>query len=120
MATNADFNKIARVSAHEYFHNWSGDRVTCRAWFQLSLKEGLTVFRDQSFSADIGREALVAEYGQAFLEAQLEPGAAGDAVARPIVEIFVRGDTRDLVEVGIGCHCVVGPQIGRLVDADAS
>ena len=53
-ATDADFDNIARVVAHEYFHNWSGDRVTCRDWFQLSLKEGFTVFRDQSFSADIG------------------------------------------------------------------
>jgi aminopeptidase N len=44
--------------AHEYFHNWSGDRVTCRDWFQLSLKEGFTVFRDQSFSADMGSEAV--------------------------------------------------------------
>ncbi|HEU4695640.1 MAG TPA: aminopeptidase N [Sphingomicrobium sp.] len=53
-ATDADFDNIARVVAHEYFHNWSGDRVTCRDWFQLSLKEGFTVFRDQSFSADVG------------------------------------------------------------------
>jgi aminopeptidase N len=53
-ATDADFDAIAGVVAHEYFHNWSGDRVTCRDWFQLSLKEGFTVFRDQSFSADIG------------------------------------------------------------------
>src|SRR4051812_155642 len=53
-ATDADFDNIARVVAHEYFHNWSGDRVTCRDWFQLSLKEGFTVFRDQSFSGDIG------------------------------------------------------------------
>ena len=53
-ATDADFDNIARVVAHEYFHNWSGNRVTCRDWFQLSLKEGFTVFRDQSFSADIG------------------------------------------------------------------
>jgi len=53
-ATDADFDNISRVVAHEYFHNWSGDRVTCRDWFQLSLKEGFTVFRDQSFSADIG------------------------------------------------------------------
>jgi len=53
-ATDADFDNIARVIGHEYFHNWSGDRVTCRDWFQLSLKEGFTVFRDQSFSADIG------------------------------------------------------------------
>ncbi len=53
-ATDADFDNIARVVGHEYFHNWSGNRVTCRDWFQLSLKEGFTVFRDQSFSADIG------------------------------------------------------------------
>ena len=53
-ATDGDFDNIARVVAHEYFHNWSGNRVTCRDWFQLSLKEGFTVFRDQSFSADIG------------------------------------------------------------------
>src|SRR6478609_1338363 len=53
-ATDADFDNIARVVAHEYFHNWSGDRVTCRDWFQLSLKEGFTVFRDLSFGADIG------------------------------------------------------------------
>ena len=57
-ATDADFDNIARVVAHEYFHNWSGNRVTCRDWFQLSLKEGFTVFRDQSFSADIGSAAV--------------------------------------------------------------
>ncbi len=57
-ATDVDFDNIARVVAHEYFHNWSGDRVTCRDWFQLSLKEGFTVFRDQSFSADIGSPAV--------------------------------------------------------------
>jgi hypothetical protein len=49
---------IAGVVAHEYFHNWSGNRVTCRDWFQLSLKEGFTVFRDQSFSADQGSAAV--------------------------------------------------------------
>src|SRR3954469_8417343 len=53
-ATDADYDGVAAVVAHEYFHNWSGDRVTCRDWFQLSLKEGFTVFRDQSFSADMG------------------------------------------------------------------
>jgi aminopeptidase N len=52
VATDADFENIDRVVAHEYFHNWTGDRVTCRDWFQLSLKEGLTVFRDQEFGAD--------------------------------------------------------------------
>jgi aminopeptidase N len=53
-ATDADYDAVAAVVAHEYFHNWSGNRVTCRDWFQLSLKEGFTVFRDQSFSADMG------------------------------------------------------------------
>ena len=57
-ATDADFDNISRVVAHEYFHNWSGDRVTCRDWFQLSLKEGFTVFRDQSFGADTGSPAV--------------------------------------------------------------
>ena len=51
-ATDADFDNILRVIGHEYFHNWSGDRVTLRDWFQLSLKEGLTVFRDQEFTCD--------------------------------------------------------------------
>src|SRR5271169_1317307 len=51
-ATDADFAHIEAVIAHEYFHNWTGNRVTCRDWFQLCLKEGLTVFRDQEFSAD--------------------------------------------------------------------
>ncbi len=51
-ATDDDFLHVESVIAHEYFHNWSGNRVTCRDWFQLSLKEGLTIFRDQSFTAD--------------------------------------------------------------------
>jgi aminopeptidase N len=51
-ATDMDFQGVERVIAHEYFHNWTGDRVTCRDWFQLSLKEGLTVFRDQEYMAD--------------------------------------------------------------------
>eukprot|EP00899_Mesostigma_viride_P000768 jgi/Mesvir1/10692/Mv13782-RA.1 len=52
-ATDADYFQIERVVAHEYFHNWTGNRVTCRDWFQLTLKEGLTVFRDQEFSSDM-------------------------------------------------------------------
>jgi aminopeptidase N len=52
-ATDNDFHGIESVIAHEYFHNWTGNRITCRDWFQLTLKEGLTVFRDQSFSADM-------------------------------------------------------------------
>ncbi len=57
-ATDADFEGIEGVIAHEYFHNWTGNRITCRDWFQLSLKEGLTVFRDQEFSADMGSRAV--------------------------------------------------------------
>lgn len=57
-ATDADYEAIESVIAHEYFHNWTGNRVTCRDWFQLCLKEGLTVFRDQEFSADM-RDATV-------------------------------------------------------------
>ena len=56
-ATDADFAHVESVVAHEYFHNWTGNRVTCRDWFQLSLKEGLTVFRDQEFSQDMAHEA---------------------------------------------------------------
>ncbi|MEM9683897.1 MAG: aminopeptidase N, partial [Pseudomonadota bacterium] len=52
-ATDADYHAIEAIIAHEYFHNWTGNRVTCRDWFQLSLKEGLTVFRDQQFSGDM-------------------------------------------------------------------
>jgi aminopeptidase N len=57
-ATDADYAGIEGVVAHEYFHNWTGNRVTCRDWFQLSLKEGLTVFRDQQFSADMTSPAV--------------------------------------------------------------
>jgi aminopeptidase N len=52
-ATDADYKNIETIIAHEYFHNWTGNRITCRDWFQLCLKEGLTVFRDQQFSADM-------------------------------------------------------------------
>lgn len=57
-ATDEDYEDIEGVIAHEYFHNWTGNRVTCRDWFQLTLKEGLTVFRDESFSADMGSPAV--------------------------------------------------------------
>ncbi|RZL58753.1 MAG: aminopeptidase N [Sphingomonas sp.] len=57
-ATDYDYDAIAAVVAHEYFHNWSGNRITCRDWFQLSLKEGFTVYRDQGFSADQGSAAV--------------------------------------------------------------
>ncbi len=57
-ATDVDYENIEAVIAHEYFHNWTGNRVTCRDWFQLSLKEGLTVFRDQEFTADMTSAAV--------------------------------------------------------------
>ncbi|MCP4010462.1 MAG: aminopeptidase N [Proteobacteria bacterium] len=58
MATDQDYHAIEGVIGHEYFHNWSGNRVTCRDWFQLSLKEGFTVFRDQQFSGDMGSSGV--------------------------------------------------------------
>jgi len=57
-ATDGELERVESVIAHEYFHNWTGNRITCRDWFQLSLKEGLTVFRDQGFSADLHGQAL--------------------------------------------------------------
>lgn len=57
-ATDADYSTIESIIGHEYFHNWSGNRVTCRDWFQLSLKEGFTVFRDQEFSSDMGSRSV--------------------------------------------------------------
>src|ERR1700719_4956081 len=57
-ATDEDYAGIEGVIAHEYFHNWTGNRITCRDWFQLCLKEGLTVFRDQEFTADLRSRAV--------------------------------------------------------------
>ncbi|WP_448212989.1 aminopeptidase N [Colwellia sp. MEBiC06753] len=69
-ATDTDFFNIEAVIAHEYFHNWTGNRVTCRDWFQLSLKEGLTVFRDQQFSADMHSAAVTRIQNVKVLRAQ--------------------------------------------------
>jgi aminopeptidase N len=82
-ATDADYDGIAGVVAHEYFHNWSGDRVTCRDWFQLSLKEGFTVFRDQSFSADMGSHAVKRIEDVRMLRAAQFPEDAGP-LAHPV------------------------------------
>ena len=57
-ATDSNYEQILGVIAHEYFHNWTGNRVTVRDWFQLTLKEGLTVFRDQWFSSDVTSHAV--------------------------------------------------------------
>jgi aminopeptidase N len=74
IATDTDFATIESIIGHEYFHNWSGNRVTCRDWFQLSLKEGLTVFRDQEFTRDL-------------LEAEARAQGADPASARAIARI---------------------------------
>ncbi|NNM76031.1 aminopeptidase N [Sphingomonas sp. ID1715] len=82
-ATDADFDAVAAVVAHEYFHNWSGNRITCRDWFQLSLKEGFTVFRDQQFSADHGSAAVKRIEDVRVLRAAQFPEDAGP-LAHPV------------------------------------
>lgn len=82
-ATDHDFIRVESVIAHEYFHNWSGNRVTCRDWFQLSLKEGLTVFRDQEFSADMHSRAVQRIDDVAHLRRHQFPEDAGP-MAHPI------------------------------------
>jgi aminopeptidase N len=80
-ATDLDYDGVAGVVAHEYFHNWSGNRVTCRDWFQLSLKEGFTVFRDQQFSADQGSAAVKRIEDVRHAARQPVPGGCGAACA---------------------------------------
>jgi aminopeptidase N len=82
-ATDADFAGIESVVAHEYFHNWTGNRVTCRDWFQLSLKEGLTVYRDQEFSADMGSRGVKRIEDVRMLRARQFPEDAGP-MAHPV------------------------------------
>ncbi|MEO0589220.1 MAG: aminopeptidase N [Pseudomonadota bacterium] len=82
-ATDADFDAVEGVIAHEYFHNWSGNRVTCQDWFQLSLKEGFTVLRDQLFSQDMRGEAVKRIEDVRILRAAQFPEDAGP-LAHPI------------------------------------
>lgn len=82
-ATDADFEGVESVIGHEYFHNWTGNRVTCRDWFQLSLKEGLTVFRDQEFSADLNSRSVRRIDDVRTLRARQFPEDAGP-MAHPI------------------------------------
>lgn len=93
-ATDVDFGNIESVVGHEYFHNWTGNRVTCRDWFQLSLKEGLTVFRDQEFSADMA--------------AGDSPGAANDAAraTRRIEDVRVLRQMQFAEDAGPMAHPV--------------
>ncbi|WP_039378226.1 aminopeptidase N [Parachlamydia acanthamoebae] len=80
-ATDDNFTRVEKVIAHEYFHNWTGNRITCRDWFQLTLKEGLTVFRDQEFSADMGTVHRIEDV-QALRELQFAEDAG--PMAHPI------------------------------------
>jgi len=82
-ATDTDYLSIDRVVAHEYFHNWTGDRVTCRDWFQLSLKEGLTVFRDQEYGSDTYSRAVQRIQEVRMLRAAQFPEDAGP-MAHPV------------------------------------
>lgn len=82
-ATDTDFADIEGVVAHEYFHNWTGNRVTCRDWFQLSLKEGLTVFRDQEFSRDMNSRAVNRIQDVRILRSAQFPEDAG-SMAHPV------------------------------------
>jgi len=82
-ATDDDYARIESVVAHEYFHNWTGNRITCRDWFQLSLKEGLTVFRDQSFSGDMRSHGVQRIQDVRSLRARQFPEDAGP-LAHPV------------------------------------
>jgi aminopeptidase N len=82
-ATDSDYQAIEGVVAHEYFHNWTGNRITCRDWFQLSLKEGLTVYRDQEFSADMGSRSVKRIQDVRMLRAQQFAEDAGP-MAHPV------------------------------------
>ena len=82
-ATDGDFAGVETVVGHEYFHNWTGDRITCRDWFQLSLKEGLTVFREQEFSSDMRSRAIERIGAVRALRARQFPEDAGP-LAHPV------------------------------------
>jgi aminopeptidase N len=82
-ATDADYANIEAIIAHEYFHNWTGNRITCRDWFQLCLKEGLTVFRDHEFSADMRSRTVKRIAEVRLLKAHQFPEDAGP-LAHPV------------------------------------
>src|SRR3954447_22124657 len=116
-ATDTDYQNIEAVIAHEYFHNWTGNRVTCRDWFQLSLKEGLTVFRDQLFSADQGSPAVCRIGNIRALRAAQFPEDAGP-LAHPVQpDTYLRIDNfytatvyNKGAEITRMIHTLLGPQ----------
>jgi len=119
-ATDVDYQNIDRVVAHEYFHNWTGDRVTCRDWFQLSLKEGLTVFRDQEYGADMYSRAVQRISEVRGLRAAQFPEDAGPMAhpVRPAAYMEIRNFyTMTVYEKGAEVvrmqHTLLGPQAFR-------
>jgi aminopeptidase N len=88
-ATDSDFQAIEEVIGHEYFHNWTGNRITCRDWFQLSLKEGLTIFRDQEFSADMESRAVKRIADVKLLRAKQFPEDAGPLAHSVLPESYI-------------------------------
>jgi aminopeptidase N len=119
-ATDIDYQNIDRVVAHEYFHNWTGDRVTCRDWFQLSLKEGLTVFRDQEYGADMYSRAVQRIQEVRGLRAAQFPEDAGPMAhpVRPAAYMEIRNFyTMTVYEKGAELvrmqHMLLGPRAFR-------
>ena len=119
-ATDLDYQNIDRVVAHEYFHNWTGDRVTCRDWFQLSLKEGLTVFRDQEYGADMYSRAVQRIVEVRGLRAAQFPEDAGPMAhpVRPAAYMEIRNFyTMTVYEKGAEVvrmqHTLLGPALFR-------
>jgi len=119
-ATDIDYQNIDRVVAHEYFHNWTGDRVTCRDWFQLSLKEGLTVFRDQEYGADMYSRAVQRIQEVRGLRAAQFPEDAGPMAhpVRPAAYMEIRNFyTMTVYEKGAEVvrmqHTLLGPRAFR-------
>jgi len=119
-ATDIDYQNIDRVVAHEYFHNWTGDRVTCRDWFQLSLKEGLTVFRDQEYGADRYSRAVQRIGEVRGLRASQFPEDAGPMAhpVRPAAYMEIRNFyTMTVYEKGAEVvrmqHTLLGPKMFR-------
>ncbi|MBK1645982.1 aminopeptidase N [Thiocapsa imhoffii] len=119
-ATDEDFQGIESVIAHEYFHNWTGNRITCRDWFQLSLKEGFTVYRDQEFSAEVGSRDVQRIADARFLRNHQFPEDAGP-MAHPVrpdsyIEInnfytpTVYNKGAELVRMQA---CLLGPELFR-------
>jgi aminopeptidase N len=119
-ATDVDYQNIDRVIAHEYFHNWTGDRVTCRDWFQLSLKEGLTVFRDQEYGADMYSRPVQRIQEVRSLRAMQFPEDAGPMAhpIRPAAYMEIRNFyTMTVYEKGAEVvrmqHTLLGPKLFR-------